>query len=273
MQALVWIAIGLVAGSLARVVVGRRSNGLVVDLVLGLLGAVLGAWLFRVLGIVSPQDTAHQIVIALIGAVGVLGIARAVGPVTREAQRVARLFGAGEPGAAMDLEEQIRRLGRLERQVLERVLRRGPVTRDTNAVFDAQMTFGQRVADRVAAFGGSWTFIGLFLLMMLIWMLVNSELRARFDPYPFILLNLVLSCLAALQAPVIMMSQNRQAARDRIEARNDYEVNLRSEMDIQRLHTKLDEHREQDWTALVELQNRQIALLEEVAQKLNAAGA
>jgi len=248
--------------------VGRRSYGLFVDVLLGLLGAVLGGWLFRVLGIVSPQGTVHQVVIALIGAIGVLGIARAIAPAAREAHRMVRFLGGGEAGTPVGLEEQIQKLGRLERQVLERMLHHGPVSRDTNAVFDAQSTFGQRVADRVAAFGGSWVFIGIFVLTMITWMALNTEGPGRFDPYPFILLNLVLSCLAALQAPIIMMSQNRQSARDRIEARNDYEVNLRSELDIQRLHAKIDAHRDQDWVELVALQRRQIEMLEGIARRL-----
>jgi uncharacterized membrane protein len=135
-------------------------------------------------------------------------------------------------------------------------------------VFDQQLTFGQRVADRVAAFGGSWTFIGMFLLVMLMWMIWNSEDVRRFDPYPFILLNLVLSCLAALQAPVIMMSQNRQSAKDRLDARTDFEVNVRAEAEITRLHAKFDELRERDWVDLVEMQKRQILLLEDALQRL-----
>lgn len=138
MNTLVWIGIGLAAGSLARVLVGRHSYGLLVDLLLGLLGAVFGGWLFRVLGIVSPQGTIHQVIIALIGAIGVLSIARAIPPAAREAQRMVRFFGGGESAASMGLEEQIQKLGRLEHQVLERVLHHGSASRDANAVFDAQ---------------------------------------------------------------------------------------------------------------------------------------
>jgi uncharacterized membrane protein len=130
-------------------------------------------------------------------------------------------------------------------------LRRG---HDPNQVFDAQLTFGQRVADRVAIFGGSWTFIGLFLFGLGVWMLVQDQLAHPFDPYPYILLNLVLSCVAALQAPVIMMSQNRQAAKDRHDLRNDYEINLRAEMEIMSLHAKLDAVREHEWNEFLLLQ-------------------
>ena len=123
------------------------------------------------------------------------------------------------------------------------------------------MTFGQRVADRVASFGGSWTFIGIFLLIMLVWMIINTEMRRPFDVYPFILLNLLLSCLAALQAPVIMMSQNRQAAKDRNDAKLDYEVNVRAETEIARLHEKIDQ-RDVEIRELLEINRRQLSLLE-----------
>jgi uncharacterized membrane protein len=137
--------------------------------------------------------------------------------------------------------DHITKLEERERRILAHLLLRKPVARDINQDFEKESTFGQRVADRVAALGGSWTFIFAFLAMMLIWMTVNSVKAKPFDPYPFILLNLVLSCLAALQAPVIMMSQNRQNARDRLDARHDYEVNLKAELEIERLHAKIDD--------------------------------
>lgn len=109
---------------------------------------------------------------------------------------------------------------------------------------DAQLTFGQRLADSVTKFGGSWTFIIVFGLLLAIWMTVNSVILARsgstFDPYPFILLNLMLSALAAFQAPIVMMSQNRQSAKDRLEAGNAFEVALKTELAIQQLHEKVD---------------------------------
>jgi uncharacterized membrane protein len=166
-----------------------------------------------------------------------------------------------------DLETQVRSLGEFERRVVASVLRRRPVSRDPNRIFDAQLTFGERMADRVAAFGGSWVFIGLFFTVMLIWMALNRESRRPFDPYPFILLNLLLSCLAALQAPIIMMSQNRQAAKDRLDAKSDYEVNLRAEMEILALHEKLDATHGHGWEALAELvaaQNERLTKLEEL---------
>ncbi len=115
--------------------------------------------------------------------------------------------------------------------------------RNPNEVVEMKETIGDRVADKVASFGGSWWFIGSFLGFMLAWVSVNTYLLARgraFDPYPFILLNLFLSMLAALQAPVIMMSQNRQDAKDRIRSELDYAVNLKSEVEIAELHEKLD---------------------------------
>nr|WP_047168021.1 DUF1003 domain-containing protein [Sphingomonas sp. Y57] len=132
-----------------------------------------------------------------------------------------------------------------EANVLAKILARRPISRDAGDVADSNATFGDRLADRVAAVGGSWAFIIGFALVLLTWMLLNSDVLTRwgltFDPYPFIFLNLMLSTLAAIQAPVIMMSQNRQAAKDRLAASLDYEVNLRAELEILRLHEKLDQ--------------------------------
>jgi uncharacterized membrane protein len=132
-----------------------------------------------------------------------------------------------------------------ERHVLTRIAAREPLARDAAGVADAQATFGDYLADRVAAIGGSWTFIGVFLCILVGWMLLNvdilSRLQIAFDPYPFIFLSLTLSTLATIQAPIILMSQNRQAAKDRIVAGLDYEVNLRAELEILRLHEKLDQ--------------------------------
>ena len=173
-------------------------------MILGLLGSIVGAWLLYVLGAAPPHDVVRHVVTSALGALLVLGLARRLRPVARQTRGTMGNIGA------VDLETQIRRLSEFERRVMARIVG-GQKIRDPNAAFDEQITFGQRVADRVATFGGSWTFIGLFLLFMFAWMLLNSELGGHFDPYPFILLNLILSCLAALQAPVIMMSQNRQA--------------------------------------------------------------
>ena len=144
-------------------------------------------------------------------------------------------------GAAPDLSALLAGLGDLERRIFASVLHRKRTSRDTTAQFDAEQTFGERLADRIATFGGSWTFICAFLVILFAWIAFNLERPASFDPDPFILLNLVLSCLAALQAPVILMSQNRMAAKDRLDARHDYEVNLKAEIEITQLHAKLDE--------------------------------
>jgi uncharacterized membrane protein len=116
-----------------------------------------------------------------------------------------------------------------------------PVTiTNLNQILDRQMTVGERVADAVASFGGSWKFIGIFVAAMAMWIVWNSQAAKPLDPFPFILLNLLLSCLAALQAPVIMMSQNRQAARDRLEAHQDFDVNVQAEAEVAELHAKID---------------------------------
>lgn len=129
-----------------------------------------------------------------------------------------------------------------DRRVIARVARRMHTARDPNEVFDERLTFGERLADRVAVIGGSWSFIIGFMLFLLAWAGINTVILIgfAFDPYPFIFLNLLLSMLAALQAPVIMMSQNRQAAKDRLAAALDYEVNLKAETEIADLHDKVD---------------------------------
>ncbi|HEY8156092.1 MAG TPA: DUF1003 domain-containing protein [Myxococcota bacterium] len=142
------------------------------------------------------------------------------------------------------------------------------VARDTNLEFDEKLTAGQRMADRLASFGGSWTFITLFFGTLLAWIGYNLERPVSFDPYPFILLNLVLSCLAAIQAPVILMSQNRMSAKDRIDARHDYEVNLKAEMEISALHAKLDGLAQREWARLLEIQQRQIDTLARIERLL-----
>jgi len=145
-------------------------------------------------------------------------------------------FVTKHPSAALDV---MTAMGRNLRTTDE--LLRSQVSRNLNAEEEEHLTVGQRIADRVATFGGSWPFIILFGLFMSFWMATNAYLaRGAFDPFPFILLNLALSALAALQAPVIMMSQNRQAAKDRLRADLDYEVNLKAELEVAHLHNKVD---------------------------------
>ncbi len=130
---------------------------------------------------------------------------------------------------------------------------------------------GQRISDKVARFGGSWNFIISFSLILLVWVLFNTfmPLKEHFDPFPFILMNLILSCIAALQAPIIMMSQNRQEEKDRMRGENDYMVNMKAELEIRSLHQKLDLLLEEQIKTLFESQAKQLELLEELSKKVN----
>lgn len=156
-------------------------------------------------------------------------------------------------------------IGALEHQVLDSIEAGQTVSRAPTA--EQPATFGQKMADRVARFGGSWTFILTFLAVLMAWIAVNAIglLAAPFDPYPFILLNLVLSCVAALQAPVIMMSQGRKEEKDRARAESDYQVNLKAELEIRQLHEKIDHQLAKQWDRLAEMQQIQIEILEEMA--------
>jgi uncharacterized membrane protein len=164
------------------------------------------------------------------------------------------------------LEAERGELTGLEREVLEGLRAHEMVAKNPETQFEAELTFGQRLADRIAAFGGSWAFILAFAAVLGGWMLVNSYILVQrpFDPYPYILLNLVLSALAALQAPVIMMSQNRAEARDRLRAMHDYQVNLKAELEIRQLHQKVDHLLSHQWERLVEIQEIQMELINEV---------
>lgn len=134
-----------------------------------------------------------------------------------------------------------------------------------------KLTFGERLADKVARFGGSWTFIISFGVVLLGWIVLNTFILVHrpFDPYPYILLNLILSCIAALQAPVIMMSQNRQEAKDRARAENDYLINLKAEIEVRNLHQKIDLSIVDQYQHLCEIQQRQIELLSDLQRKLD----
>lgn len=141
-----------------------------------------------------------------------------------------------------------------QRRVLQSALQREPISHNTNDAIAELSSFGDRLADAVARFGGSWKFILGFLGFLLLWVMANAMLLGReaFDPYPFVFLNLVLSMLAAIQAPIIMMAQNRQARHDRIDAAHDYEVNLKAEIEIMALHDKLDQLRNEQLVAILE---------------------
>lgn len=164
------------------------------------------------------------------------------------------------------LETEKGELTELEVEVLKGLKEHEILARNPGAHFDATLTFGQRLSDRIATFGGSWNFIVVFAVVLFAWMFVNSYVLVMrsFDPYPYILLNLVLSTLAALQAPVIMMSQNRQEARDRLRAMHDYQVNLKAELEIRQLHQKLDHLLSHQWERLVEIQEIQMELINEM---------
>jgi len=168
------------------------------------------------------------------------------------------------------LGRQIGELSELERMVLVSMQEQGTLTDKLDGDEMPALTYGQRVADRVATFGGSWTFILSFGAFIVVWITVNVVwlVNRAFDPFPFILLNLILSCLAALQAPVIMMSQNRQEEKDRDRARKDYMINLKSELEIRTLHEKLDHlimHQQQE---LLEIQKVQIEMMNDILHRL-----
>jgi uncharacterized membrane protein len=164
-------------------------------------------------------------------------------------------------------------LGSSERKVLARAVQRRTLIEDPSVRLNAQTSFGERLADGVARLGGSWAFIILFVGFLLVWIVVNHAFPGSraFDPYPFIFLNLLLSMVAALQAPLIMMSQNRQAATDRQMAIHDYEVNLKAEIEIMALHEKMDALRSEQLAALLIKQQQQIDMLAKLLQRTEFA--
>jgi uncharacterized membrane protein len=167
------------------------------------------------------------------------------------------------------LERERGELSELEKQVVESLAREETVARDVEAAWEHHRTTGEVVADVVADFGGSWTFIGIFFAVLMVWMTFNvwAVSREVFDPYPFILLNLVLSCLAAIQAPIIMMSQKRQEAKDRLRSENDYRVNLKAELEIRNLHEKMDHLINRQWERLAEIQQIQLEIMQDMSQR------
>lgn len=163
-----------------------------------------------------------------------------------------------------------------EQRVLLRLAKRTHVAKNVDVVIAEQQTFGERLADQVAQFGGSWRFIILFCLFLAVWMALNSivlvYVGGGFDPYPYIFLNLMLSMVAAIQAPVILMSQNRQAARDRLAATLDYDVNLKAEVEIMALHDKLDHIRLDRLDEAIRVQTRRIEELAELVRAGRPSG-
>lgn len=259
-----WLITGIAAGFIARLVLRRSPIGLGGDLALGALGGLAAGALLRLGGFTEAGSSLVHIAVALTGAMGVIA---AMHGVARLAIHAGRRIAA--PATDTNLRAMVAQADSVEREVVEKFLDREPVSRDVHREEAEEETLGQRVADRVAQFGGSWSFIGLFGAGLFAWMLFNVEQAKPFDPFPFILLNLLLSCLAAIQAPVILMSQNRQAVKDRHHAQADYAVNLKAEVEILALHAKIDELRERAWGELLQQQERQIAILERLEKSRN----
>ncbi|KAA0997845.1 DUF1003 domain-containing protein [Paraburkholderia panacisoli] len=183
----------------------------------------------------------------------------------KPAELAEKFFGV--PYEALD--ERAKNVARL-------IAERKHVARDSAKELDAAMTRGQRAADAVAAFGGSWIFITCFIAIMIVWVGLNSLILAKysktFDPYPYILLNLFLSMLAAIQAPIILMAQNRQSYKDRISAEHDYEINLKAELEIMLLHDKVDILRDKQWTELLTIQKEQMDALKNLLISSRTSG-
>ena len=167
------------------------------------------------------------------------------------------------------LKEENGEFSELEREVAESIAAQDTISENTEEDFEEHRTLGERMSDALAAFGGSWAFLTSFAALLLGWMMLNlvqGETKA-FDPYPFILLNLVLSCLAAVQAPIIMMSQKRQEAKDRLRSINEYQVNLKAELEIRHLHEKVDYLITKQWQRLAEIQQIQLEIMLEQRKK------
>ncbi|GGD05036.1 DUF1003 domain-containing protein [Enterococcus wangshanyuanii] len=160
---------------------------------------------------------------------------------------------------------------KLNETIVQNIKNNETISNNLNTTLEKNLTIGQKTADAIAKFGGSWPFIFIFIIVLVVWIILNSTqlLGKPFDRYPFILLNLALSCLAAIQAPVIMMSQNRQEARDREQANNDYKVNLKAEIEVNLLHEKMDYLINSQWQHLVEMQHIQIELLSELQEQVS----
>ncbi len=172
------------------------------------------------------------------------------------------------------LQEERGRLTALESEVVRSLEEQDTIARNVDAAFERQLSLGERVADRMAEFGGSWTFILIFAAVIVAWVVLNSIRRWQepFDPFPYILLNLVLSCLAAIQAPVIMMSQNRQEAKDRLRGESDYRTNLKAELEIRNLNSKIDMLLTHQWQQLLEIQKIQMEMMQELLKQEGRAG-
>jgi uncharacterized membrane protein len=167
------------------------------------------------------------------------------------------------------LESEKGEITSLEEEVLNSIRDHELLAKNVDAEFEQKWTLGERLADRIASFGGSWTFLICFGIFITAWIALNAVVLylRPLDPYPFILLNLLLSCLAAIQAPVIMMSQNRQEAKDRLRSQHDYQVNLKAELEIRHINDKIDHLLSHQWERLAQIQEIQLDLLSEIGKK------
>jgi len=167
------------------------------------------------------------------------------------------------------LESEKGELSSLEEDVVRSLKEHELLSLNTDSEFEQNWSFSERLADKIAAFGGSWTFLISFGVFLFIWISINSFVLIShpLDPYPFIFLNLILSCLAAIQAPIIMMSQNRQEAKDRLRSQHDYQVNLKAELEIRHLHEKVDHLLSHQWDRLVQIQELQLEMLSDLGSK------
>jgi len=156
----------------------------------------------------------------------------------------------------------------IEEEVVKSLAKQELLSRNINAEFERQLTLGEKASDKLAEFGGSWRFIMLFMSVLFVWIVINTinVFRHPFDPFPYILLNLILSCIAAIQAPVIMMSQNRVEAKDRMRSEYDYKINLKAELEIRHLNEKIDHLLRNQWHRLLEIQEIQLELMEELTR-------
>ncbi len=174
--------------------------------------------------------------------------------------------------SALHFEEILKKekgvLTELEEEVLQSLKMQDLLSENVNEEFEERLTLGEKFADKIAKFGGSWTFITIFALVLICWMIINSFqfFQQPFDPFPYILLNLVLSCLAAIQAPIIMMSQNRQVSKDRLSQEADYQINLKSELQIRQLNARLESFMKHHWQKMHEISRVQEEILNEIEE-------
>jgi len=166
--------------------------------------------------------------------------------------------------------EERGKIEKLEQEVVNSIHESELLSANPNLEYQINTSMGDKIADKVAKFGGSWNFIITFFVILVVWILINTYVLifSTFDPYPFILLNLILSCMAAIQAPIIMMSQNRQETKDRIRSENDYKVNLKAEIEIRTLHEKIDHLLLEQWSRLMKIQDVQIDMLEDLSKEI-----